>query len=262
MNNTDYTPLNDLEQFETNTPAELEESLISEDSIFADQSIQITRVAAIPQGSITSSVINISNTILGSGMVAMPSAVAAVGLANGIILMIICAALSSFGLYLLGIIASRVGRKSSFFSCSQITYPALAPLFDLAVAVKCFGVSISYLVITGGLIPQIILGFYPNISPQSAWLQKTTWITISMVIVAPTCFLKKLDSLKYTSGFSLIAVSYLVLVVGLYFVAPAEGMPNPPTIDQITWFNFDSNMLSKSPIFVFAFTCHQNVFLN
>jgi amino acid permease len=260
MNHTDYAPLNELEQ--TEESAEVDESLISEDSLFTDQSIQITRVASVPQGSITSSVINIANTILGSGMVAMPSAVAAVGLGNGIILILICATLSSFGLFLLGIIASRVGRKSSFFSCSQITYPALAPLFDLAVSVKCFGVSISYLVITGGLIPQIVLGFYPNISPESIWLNKITWITVSMLVVAPTCFLRRLDSLKYTSGFSLIAVSYLVLVVGLYFVAPAEGMPEPPTIDQITWFKFDSNMLSKSPIFVFAFTCHQNVFLN
>ena len=150
MNTTPYAPLTDLEPLHNRIDSEFSE--VSEDSVFIDQSVNITRVATVPQGSFFSSVINISNTILGSGMLAIPGALHAVGMGNGILLIILCALGSSFGLFLLGIMASQVGRKASFFTCSQITYPALAPLFDLAVAVKCFGVSISYLVITGGLV--------------------------------------------------------------------------------------------------------------
>lgn len=218
------------------------------------------------KGTFLSSVINISNTILGSGTVAMvifyitkPSAVAALGLGNGVALILLCAIGSGFGLFLLAIMASQSGRKASFFTCSQLTYPALAGFFDLAIAVKCFGVSISYLVITGGLLPQIVIGFYPDTPFDSIWIDKKFWITVAIIVVSPTCFLRRLDSLKYTSGFSLIAVIYLVFVVALYFMFPVEGMPAPPTVNEIDWFKFDFNTLAKLPIFVFSYTCHQNV---
>lgn len=77
-------------------------------------------------GTITSSCINLCNTIMGSGMLAMPSALAATGLGVGILLIVLCGLLSAFGLHLLSRVAHSVGRKSSFNSCALITYPALA----------------------------------------------------------------------------------------------------------------------------------------
>jgi amino acid permease len=109
----------------------------------------------------------------------------------------ICACASAFGLYLLARMAAQVGRKSSFFTCASITYPSAAVYFDMAIAVKCFGVSISYLVIVGALIPQIVHGYFPQTPIDSVWRQRETWITISMFIIIPFCFMKRLDSLRY-----------------------------------------------------------------
>lgn len=136
-----------------------------------------------PSGTILSSSINIANTILGSGMLAMPSALAATGLAGGIGMIAIAGCLSALGLFLLGRMAAQVGRKASFNTCASITYPFAAVYFDLAVAVKCFGVSISYLVIVGSLIPQIVAGYWPDIAADSVWRNRETWITISMIIM-------------------------------------------------------------------------------
>ncbi|KAI9099972.1 transmembrane amino acid transporter protein-domain-containing protein, partial [Phlyctochytrium arcticum] len=208
-----------------------------------------------------SSCINISNTILGSGMLAMPAALAAVGLAPGIFFILFSACASSFGLILLAKTAAHVGRTSSFNSCSKITYPDAAVWFDAAIAIKCFGVSISYLLICGELFPKVIHGFYPNLSPDSVLSTKFFWVTLSMFVVGPFCFLPRLDSLRYTSAFALLAVVYLIFIVVSYFADPlAPGMPARPGAGDIRWWNLNSQVFSQLPIFVFAFTCHQNIF--
>ena len=212
-----------------------------------------------PKGTQTSSIINLTNTILGSGMLALPSALAATGLVEGLLLVLFCASASAFGLYLLSRVASQLGRKASFFNCASITYPSFAVFFDLAIAIKCFGVSISYLVIFGGLLPQIVNAIAPSTSMDSIFRTRELWITIGILMVVPSCFMRSLDSLKYTSGFSLFAVAYLVLVVVSFYLFPVTGMPAAPTYSEIEWFKFDTNTVSHLPIFIFAFTCHQNV---
>ncbi|KAF9578923.1 hypothetical protein BGW38_005035, partial [Lunasporangiospora selenospora] len=101
--------------------------------------------------------INLANTILGTGMLAMPSALAAVGLLLGSFMIVFSALASSLGLYFLTRSASKThGRSASFFACSKLTYPSAAVWFDLAIAIKCFGVGISYLIIIGDLMPEVV----------------------------------------------------------------------------------------------------------
>lgn len=105
---------------------------------------------------IVSSLINLLNTILGSGMLAMPAAIASLGLLPGLCVISICAFLSASGLYFLSKSAEALEgtEPASFTSISRITYPKLAVTFEVALAIKCFGVAISYLVIIGDLMPQ------------------------------------------------------------------------------------------------------------
>jgi amino acid permease len=76
----------------------------------------------------------------------------------------------------------------------------------------------------------------------------------------------RLDSLRYTSGFALTAVFYLIFVVLVFYISPPDEMGllsiKPPTLDEIVWITFPptSKMLASLPLFVFAFTCHQNIF--
>jgi amino acid permease len=209
-------------------------------------------------GTVLSSCLSISNTILGSGMLAMPLAFNSSGLGLGIILVGICAVLSSFGLYLLSRLAAHIGRKSSFNACSKITLPTFEKLIDWAIAVKCFGVSISYLVIAGDLLVKVLHGVFPSIPADSILLYKTTWTTVAILLVSPLAFLSKLTSLRYTSSFALSAVFYLLFVVLVHYFLPPPEMPPPLT--DIVWFKFNGTLISKLPIFVFAFTCHQNIF--
>lgn len=68
---------------------------------------------------------------------------------------------------------------SSFFALSQITYPNAAVVFDAAIAIKCFGVGVSYLIIIGDLMPGVVRGF--NANPDATFLvDRHFWVTAFM----------------------------------------------------------------------------------
>lgn len=222
-------------------------------------------------GTILSSVITISNTILGSGMLTIPYALSTVGLVNGILAITIFGAVSFFGLYLLIECANFIGgRRVSFFSVSKITYPKLSMIFDLAIAIKCFGVSVSYLVIVGELMPKVTKGLFPQLTMDSLWLNSSVWITIGMFLIIPLSFKRSLDSLKYASTVSLIAIFYIMILVVYFFFRPIPNIDNSVhdldvnenfgTHHKIEYFKWNLKFFNILPIFVFAFTCHQNIF--
>lgn len=73
----------------------------------------------------------------------------------------------------------------------------------------------------------------------------------------PLSFLRRLDSLKYTSVIALVSIGYLVILVVYHFVtgdtAPARG-----NID-VVHVKGPVQVLASFPVIVFAYTCHQNV---
>ncbi|EJD41182.1 hypothetical protein AURDEDRAFT_106346 [Auricularia subglabra TFB-10046 SS5] len=212
-------------------------------------------------GTIVSSVGNLANTIIGSGMLSFPLAMASAGLIPGIVTCIFSGGVAFFGLYLLSRCATRTAhRRASFFAVAQLTYPRAAVFFDAAIAIKCFGVSISYLIIIKGLMPNVVQSLFHVLSPHDppTWaLDGRIWITIFMGVLIPLCFLRKLDSLRHTSYVALFSVAYLVTVVVACFIRPPKGTEPPGEIHLI---HFTPGFVGTFPVQVFAFTCAQNLF--
>jgi hypothetical protein len=132
------------------------------------------------RATLTSSVSNLANTIIGSGACAasflsyqlfswlvfrhahFPSgmvswlpliiffnglvqAFASAGIIPGMLTCVFSGGVAAFGLYLLSACARRAPhRRSSFFAIATLTFPRAAVFFDAAIAIKCFGVSIRY----------------------------------------------------------------------------------------------------------------------
>ncbi|KAK6458140.1 vacuolar amino acid transporter [Scheffersomyces xylosifermentans] len=211
------------------------------------------------RATVKSGTINLLNTIIGAGILAMPYGLKSNGLLFGCILIFWSSLTSSFGLYLQNKVAKYTQQQGavSYFSLAQLTYPQLSIVFDSAISIKCFGVGVSYLVVIGDLMPKIMESL--NVSTNSYFMERNLWITIFMVfIVVPLSYLKKLDSLKYTSVVALFSVVYLICLVIEHYVAndiPTDGK-------KVDWFGPISvkSTLSSFPIFVFAYTCHQNMF--
>ncbi|TFY79175.1 hypothetical protein EWM64_g4838 [Hericium alpestre] len=247
---------------------------------------------------LTSSVSNLANTIIGSGvsfpfgdvygadayggtgMLTFPLAMASCGIIPGMITCVFSGCVAAFGLYLLSACARYAPhRAASFFAVANLTFPRAAIFFDAAIAVKCFGVSISYLIIIKGLLPNVVASLYhdltsPDTNPPAWALDGRVWISLLMVILVPLAFLRRLDSLRHTSYVALFSVgasfyvawrerkanwlaAYLIVIVVVCYFRPLKGSVPPGEIHLI---KFTPNFVSTFPIQVFAFTCAQNLF--
>lgn len=151
-------------------------------------------MGVIGHASWISSVINLLNTslpshpldscnpktvvVIGAGVLAMPLALSRMGILLGISTMIWSGLTAGFGLYLQTRCARYLERGSaSFFALSQITYPNAAVLFDTAIAIKCFGVGVSYLIIIGDLMPGVIRGLSDSAGDVEFLVNRRFWVT-------------------------------------------------------------------------------------
>lgn len=209
------------------------------------------------RATIRSGSINLLNTIIGAGILAMPYGLKCNGLVFGAALIVWSSLTSAFGLYLQNKVAKYTQQQDavSYFSLCQLTYPQLLVIFDGAIAIKCFGVGVSYLVVIGDLMPKIMESM--NVAADSWWMERNVWITAFMVlVVAPLSYLKKLDSLKYTSIVALFSVVYLICLVVEHYAFDTAPHRAVDVFGPVSW----RLTLASFPIFVFAYTCHQNMF--
>ncbi len=108
----------------------------------------------------------------------MPLALSRMGILLGTFVILWAGLTAGFGLYLQTRCARYLERGSaSFFALSQITYPNAAVIFDAAIAIKCFGVGVSYLIIIGDLMPGVVRGLSDVAGEVSFLVDRHFWVT-------------------------------------------------------------------------------------
>lgn len=78
------------------------------------------------------------------------------------------------------------------------------------------------------------------------------------LIVIPLSFLRRLDSLKYTSVIALFSIAYLVILVVAHYIK-GDTIASRGTVRVFQWAG-PVSALAAFPVIVFAYTCHQNMF--
>lgn len=81
--------------------------------------------------------------------------------------------------------------------------------------------------------------------------------SVGRLIVIPLSFLRRLDSLKYTSVIALVSIGYLVILV-LYHFFKGDTLEERGDVRVFKWAG-PVETLAAFPVIVFAYTCHQNV---
>lgn len=244
--------------------------------------------------SVASGLFNMSNTILGAGMLGLPHAFSECGLGVGLVLLLVFACLSVLGLHLLSSAADIAGRPASFYGVAEKALPGSGMLIDAAIAIKCFGVATSYLIIVGDALPQAVQPF----GASGVLLDRRLWTVGAAAAVAPLAFLRKIDALRHTSLVALVCIGFVTLLIVLFALRagpafdPCGGGADSELIggggssgvavggmaaEAIT-ADDGLTMTATSPChgavrlqttaiatvhalptFVFAFTCHQNI---
>ena len=116
----------------------------------------------------------------------MPLALSHMGILLGSSVIIWAGLTAGFGLYLQTRCARYLERgTASFFALSQLTYPNAAVIFDAAIAIKCFGVGVSYLIIIGDLMPGVVEAFGPYSETYDFLYDRRFWITAFMSVSCP-----------------------------------------------------------------------------
>lgn len=197
--------------------------------------------------SILSCVANLANTNMGVGMLALPSAMADAGMAGGVALILLSAAIATFGSALIADCVDAVGRPATM---SKVTCNAMAllprplgvagiVLVDVAVVVIATSCAIGYLIVVGDTMPEIkdwFGGVYDSVDsdaeaaaigvgatpPQqhSAFDSREFWILAVLPVIVPLAYLRRIDSLRFASYLVVGCVGLILLTVALFATQP------------------------------------------
>ena len=257
----------------------------------------------VETGTVRSGALSLANTIIGSGTLGLPGAFAGTGWATGLLLLVLAAAMSANGLFLLARASVKAGLPGSFRSVGRRAVPGAEGLVDLAVAVKCFGVATGYLVslvfdlsltchhasikfltplkLTSKpfhrtmqiTISDSMVGAFDHLLLPSddsdpgplatLLLSRRVWVVGAAAAVLPLSFHRTLDALKRASALALVFVACLVAVVLSFATGtldPCGGRDADECRGSVEATTDAHSTLASLPVFVFAFTCHQNVF--
>ncbi|EHB09430.1 Sodium-coupled neutral amino acid transporter 5 [Heterocephalus glaber] len=222
------------------------------------------------------SVFNLSNAIMGSGILGLAYAMAHTGVLFFLALLLCIALLSSYSIHLLLTCAGIVGIRAY----EQLGQRAFGPVGKVVVAtVICLhnvGAMSSYLFIIKSELP-LVIGTFLNKEPEGDWFLKGNYliIIVSVLIILPLALMKHLGYLGYTSSLSLTCMLFFLISViykkfqiccGLNcnetaIESTSLGLPSLGLNNtcEAQMFTVDSQMAYTVPIMAFAFVCHPEV---
>ena len=178
---------------------------------------------------VPTSVFNLAKTILGAGVLSLPSGVAAFsddlsGLAPASALLVVMGIISAYSFASIGR-ACRLHKTTSFAEAwaKSVDSPGSAVLISSVITFKTFFACLAYSIIVGDSFSSIgkTLGLPPVLTGRSNVI-----LGLTALVIFPLCLLKNLDALKTTSMLGLGGILYCALFMVVRLVT--GSYPQPP----------------------------------
>uniref|UniRef100_A0AAR2KZ17 Amino acid transporter transmembrane domain-containing protein n=1 Tax=Pygocentrus nattereri TaxID=42514 RepID=A0AAR2KZ17_PYGNA len=214
------------------------------------------------------SVFNLSNAIMGSGILGLAYAMSNTGIVLFLTLLIFIAILTAYSIHLLlksaGVVGIRAYEQLGFRAFGQ-TGKIIAACI---ITVHNIGAMSSYLFIVKIELPFVIEGLLGHKSSGEWYLNGNYLIIIvSLGVILPLALMRQLGYLGYTSGFSLSCmVFFLISVIYKKFVMECPVYSDNSTQTSISAvYSSDNDTCTAKlaaytiPILAFAFVCHPEV---
>ncbi|KAM4675389.1 sodium-coupled neutral amino acid symporter 2 isoform 1-T2 [Discoglossus pictus] len=236
------------------------------------------------------SVFNLSNAIVGSGILALSYAMANTGVALFIILLVFVTIFSLYSVHLL----LKTAKEGGSLLYEQLGFKAFGLPGKLAasgsVTMQNIGAMSSYLYIVKYELPLVIKALTGIEESTGEWYLNGDYLVllVSVFLILPLSLLKNLGYLGYTSGLSLMCMVFFLIVVIykkfhipcpivlenalnatlnnsisiLVTQSPLHHMVHNETDDEMCrprYFIFNSQTVYAVPILTFSFVCHPAV---
>ncbi|KAE8057006.1 hypothetical protein FH972_013728 [Carpinus fangiana] len=218
--------------------------------------------------SYSGAVFNLSSTIVGAGIMALPAAVKQLGLMPGLIMIVLGAVLTESSIDMI----LRFSRASKSASYSGVVGDAFGgagrTLLQVCIVVNNLGMLVVYMIIIGDVLSGTRLDGVQHSGVVEEWFGQHWWTTRSSLLFITTLFVfaplisfKRVDSLRYTSALSVgLAIVFVAITAGVATVKMVEGsirMPRlmPELVNQASFWK----LFTTIPVLVTAYICHHNI---
>ncbi|KAJ2742108.1 hypothetical protein GGI20_004720 [Coemansia sp. BCRC 34301] len=195
---------------------------------------------------------NVVNTMIGSGILALPYALKEAGFYFGIFVMVLVALLTVFSLNTL----IYSGRRAGQYKYESVSAAALGRsgyyLLSFALSVNSIGSCISYLIIVGDIVTALVQTTFG----ASFFTTRQVVIVVAAVgFTLPLLFFRTLEPLVKPSALSVFCLPVIVLIVAVR--GPTYALPEPAPTPV-----FGPSILPAFGVIAFAYSCTQTCFQN
>ncbi|KAK7808124.1 hypothetical protein U0070_021417 [Myodes glareolus] len=232
------------------------------------------------------SVFNLSNAIVGSGILGLSYAMANTGIALFIILLTFVSIFSLYSVHLL----LKTANEGGSLLYEQLGHKAFGLAGKLAasgsITMQNIGAMSSYLFIVKYELPLVIKALMNIEDTNGLWYLNGDYLVllVSLVLILPLSLLRNLGYLGYTSGLSLLCMMFFLIVVickKFQIPCPVEALMINETVNATSalaflasnvtsnatvadcctprYFIFNSQTVYAVPILTFSFVCHPAV---
>jgi amino acid permease len=234
-------------------PAKESDYLLAEPSY----AIDVHKTAPLqtePQSRATSSLwgstFTLTNTILGSGTLAVPFAIASSGWLLGNAIMLAIALITRYSVHLLLAASDRAGQNcaKTYESLGHFTMGAVGTrLAEFTFIFGGFGTLVSYLIFVTDLCAAVLA-----VSAQDKWM-----ITVTLVatVVFPLSLSRRIGKLWLASVLAILSIGYVVAFIVVAFLAAynADGASIAPGVQAV---RLEPGSVYTVTLLISAFACH------
>ncbi|XP_028782288.1 amino acid transporter AVT6C [Neltuma alba] len=219
--------------------------------------------------SIPGAVFNISTTMIGAGIMSIPATMKVLGLVPGFLLIVLVALVTEITVeFMLRYTGS--GKSTTYAGMVGESYGKLGSLaVKICIIITNLGVLIIYFIILGDVLCGNATkgGDQVHVGVLQEWLGIHWWtsrpfalLLLSLFLLLPLVLLRRVDSLRYSSGISiLLALVFVAISSSMAFYALWSGKTQSlrvfPDFSQVSVLD----VFTTVPVFVTGFGFHANV---
>ncbi|BGP15166.1 hypothetical protein JCM10213_008694 [Rhodosporidiobolus nylandii] len=212
-------------------------------------------------GGIWAGIANMSNSILGAGIIGLPYALREAGFFSGIVLLLVLGAVTDWTIRLIVLNAKMSGRRTYIDimdSCFGRHGRAAVSFFQFVFA---FGGMCAFGVILGDSIPRVLQALVgEDRSAFVNFLVSRHFVTAALTIGIsyPLSLYRDIEKLSHASTLALISMVVIVFSVGIRGPSVDDSLRGDPSE---RWTVLEPGVFEAIGVISFAFVCHHNSLL-